>query len=201
MDIKANIHDLNNVENYDNKPFLVDTNIWLWLTYTKIMPTRSDLRNKVIQYTDKIIEMQLNGAVLVYSALTFSEIATSIEKQEMAEHIEGQNPDFNLNESKSKFFKVKKILRNDSALRNKVAMEVKSSLTQLTDVADRQADDNLTKFDFTKFADDLKETTLDGTDILLNNIGAQEGLNVITDDRDYGSVNGLNVFTLNKDLI
>lgn len=202
MEVKAEIHDLSSIENYNGEPFLVDTNIWLWITYSKIMPTKPELRDKVIQYTDKIMEMQREGALLVYSALTFSEVATNIEKQELAEHISSRNPDLNFRESKSKVFSKKKLFRNDINIRNRVADEISASISQIVDLADKQADDNLTKLTIEQFVKDIRETTLDGTDVLLKHIGVHDDIvNVVTDDKDYGSVDGLRVFTLNKELI
>lgn len=85
-DNSVNLDTLNfNNDNIKNQYFIIDTNIWMWLLYAKHVPENK--REQVTKYIDAIEKIKEYGGILVYSALTFSELATNIERMEHGDYL------------------------------------------------------------------------------------------------------------------
>lgn len=88
--------------------------------------------------------------------------------------------------------------------RNNVVEDIEISLNQITRIGESdeafvEVLNYIKKDDFIKT---VQETTLDGTDILMANFIKQNGVqNIITNDRDYLTIRGVNIFTFDLRVI
>jgi hypothetical protein len=129
----------------------------------------------------------ITGSRLLYSGLSLAELAHQIEEEER------------------KFFnptlKPKIYRHNYPSERNKVVHEVQtawSTVTSIADCVEILVDENTTNKSLIRFQTQL----LDGYDLLIleamNKVGVKK---IITDDGDYLTVPGIQVFTANNNFI
>jgi predicted nucleic acid-binding protein len=168
-----------------NDIFLVDTNVWYWLTYTQasISPPPYQI-NDYPAYLTKIISAQ---GLLLYCGLSLAELAHNIEKAER--------------EIFSTTLKPKEYRHNKPTERANVVAEVIVAWGQVTSIAvstDVTIDETTTNASLTRFQTQL----LDGYDLLILEAMDKAGIvQVITDDGDYVTVPGIKVFTANRNVI
>jgi hypothetical protein len=165
--------------------FLVDTNVWYWLTYTPASTSaRSYQSNDYSAYLRKIISAQ---GLLLYCGLSLAELAHNIEKAERAIF--------------STILNTKEYRHNDPTERANVVAEVVAAWGQVTSIAesiDVTIDEITTNASLTRFQTQL----LDGYDLLFLEAMDKAGVvQVITDDGDYVTVPGIKVFTANRNVI
>lgn len=165
--------------------FLVDTNVWYWLTYTQASTFADPYQiNDYPAYLRKVISAQ---GLLLYCGLSLAELAHNIEQVER------------------KIFpttvKPKEYRHNYSIERANVVAEVIAAWSQVTSIAvstDVTVDETTTNASLTRFQTQL----LDGYDLLILEAMDKAGIvQVITDDGDYVTVPGIKVFTANRNVI
>jgi len=167
--------------------FLVDTNVWLWQTYSQIASARTI--KKIQAYTPYIKKARTHGATLVYSGLIFAELTHVIEKTELSIYNE---------RTKSKLTQ-KEYRHNYPKERDNVIAAVESAWKQVESLAipiDLTVNDQTTHAALSRF----QRQALDGYDLLLLEAISQSGsgqIKVITDDMDYSVVPNIQVFTNN----
>jgi len=165
--------------------FLVDSNVWYWLTYPRASVSAQPYQIK--DYPSYISKSLSAKSLLSYSGLSLAELAHLIEKAEQ------------------KFFDpsifLKEYRRNYPAERANVAAEVQSVWSQVKAIAvpiNLTIDESTTDAVLTRFQNQL----LDGYDLFILETMKKEGIeNVITDDGDYITVSGIRVFTSNRNAI
>jgi hypothetical protein len=165
--------------------FLVDTNVWYWLTYTQASTSPPPYQiNDYPAYLTKIISAQ---GLLLYCGLSLAELAHNIEKAER--------------EIFSTTLKPKEYRHNEPTERANVVAEVIAAWGQVTSIAvstDVTIDETTTNASLTRFQTQL----LDGYDLLILEAMDKAGVvQVITDDGDYVTVPGIKVFTANRNVI
>jgi len=165
--------------------FLVDTNVWYWLTYTQASTSaRSYQSNDYSAYLRKIISAK---GLLLYCGLSLAELAHNIEKAERAIF--------------STTLNTKEYRHNEPTERANVVAEVLAAWGQVTSIAvstDVTIDEITTNASLTRFQTQL----LDGYDLLFLEAMDKAGVvQVITDDGDYVTVPGIKVFTANRNVI
>ena len=165
--------------------FLVDTNVWYWLTYTQASTSPPSYQiNDYPAYLTKIISAQ---GLLLYCGLSLAELAHNIEKAER--------------EIFSTTLKPKEYRHNKPPERANVVAEVIAAWGQVTSIAvstDVTIDETTTNASLTRFQTQL----LDGYDLLILEAMDKAGVvQVITDDGDYVTVPGIKVFTANLNVI
>ncbi|MEG4058005.1 MULTISPECIES: hypothetical protein [unclassified Microcoleus] len=165
--------------------FLVDTNVWYWLTYTQASTYPPPYQiNDYPAYLTKIISAQ---GLLLYCGLSLAELAHNIEKAER--------------EIFSTTLKPKEYRHNKPTERANVVAEVIAAWGQVTSIAvstDVTIDETTTNASLTRFQTQL----LDGYDLLILEAMDKAGVvQVITDDGDYVTVPGIKVFTANRNVI
>lgn len=187
--IQADIIDIASDSPQQQDIFLVDTNVWLWQTYSKCIPSNTRVQQKINFYTSYLRKARLAGSMLTYSGLALAELAHVIEKTEY--EIYKANNRVTL--------KPKEYRHNHPAERAKVAREVALAWEQVKRLAvpvNLTIDDEVTSASLERF----KTQALDGYDLLtLEAISrADPGqVKVITDDIDYVAVPGIQMFTKN----
>ncbi len=171
--------------------FAVDTNVWLWMTYTNIQYVNySPMPYQIKEYPDYLCKIFANEASLYKCELSFAELAHRIEavEREIYEGAKGQIG--------SKAYR-----HNYPDLRNDLLEEINgawlsvnsyaSSLPLTVDCA------------FTDSAiDQMRQKLVDGYDLFILHSMREAGLDkLITDDGDFATVPGIRVFTANKNVI
>jgi hypothetical protein len=206
LNIQANVIDIKTDTPQPSDIFLVDTNVWLWQTYSRLSSqefarfaasnrqrARSEAqraREKIAEYTPYIEKVLLSGATIVYSGLILAELAHIIEKTE-----------YEIYKNKGGVsLKLKEYRHNLTTERANVVAEVQSAWSQVEAIAvcaDLIINDETTQAALTRF----QTQALDGYDLLLLEAIGQAGsgqIRVITDDMDYATVSGIQVFTSNS---
>ncbi|MDF0551565.1 hypothetical protein [Kamptonema sp. UHCC 0994] len=165
--------------------FLVDTNVWYWLSYTKASTSALPYQiNDYPAYLRKVISAQ---GLLLYCGLSLAELAHNIEQVERKIF--------------STTLNTKEYRHNYSTERANVVAEVVAAWSQVTSIAvstDVTVDETTTNASLTRFQTQL----LDGYDLLILEAMDKAGIvQVITDDGDYVTVPGIKVFTANRNVI
>ncbi|MEG4585600.1 hypothetical protein QUA54_10350 [Microcoleus sp. MOSTC5] len=165
--------------------FLVDTNVWYWLTYTQASTSALPYQIKDYPaYLTKIISAQ---GSLLYCGLSLAELAHNIEQAERAIFSTRLQP--------------KEYRHNEPTERANVVAEVIAAWGQVISMAgsaDVNIDETTTNASLTRFQTQI----LDGYDLLILEAMDKAGVvQVITDDGDYVTVPGIKVFTANRKVV
>lgn len=188
LNIQAEVVDIRSDSPEKNDIFLVDTNVWLWQTYTKAAIFSQNVRNKISEYSQYLAIARSNGAILTYSGLILAELAHVIEKTE-----------FKIFRQQDQSVKPKEYRHNYPNERANVVSEVQSAWNQVEAIAvsaDLMIDEASTQAALARF----QSQALDGYDLLLLESISRAGagqIKVLTDDMDYTVVPGIQVFTSN----
>lgn len=189
--------------------FLVDTNVWLWQTYSRysvpnlaqsdlsLSSSHQDLRRlqrKTAKYLTYIKQASITGAILVYSELMLSELSHVIETTEFKIYKSRNNlPNLSLKEYRNNF-------PNE---RSDVVDEVQSvwrQVEQFAVPANLMVNNQVAQSALTRF----ETQSLDGYDLFIieaiNRAGAGQ-VRIITDDQDYVTVSNIQVYTANGNAI
>lgn len=191
--IQAQVIDVNSDVPQAEDIFFVDTNVWYWLTYSKANSASLSKRSRpnayqINDYPSYFQNAVVAGATLYCSGLSLSELAHRIERAE-CEIFKGQQ------------FSLKDFRRNYPTRRTQVVAEISGAWNQVTSFAnllDLNIEDNTTNAALARFATQL----IDGYDLfLLETMQKHSVIQVITDDGDYVTVPGIQVFTANPNVI
>lgn len=175
--------------------FLVDTNVWLWQTYSGFTPHNPGVQAKIKAYTSYLKQARVVGATLAYSGLILAELAHVIERRECEIYQQRVG-------CKTKL-KLKDYRYNYPAERTNVVAEVESSWKQVEQLGvsiNIIVNDEITNSALNRF----RTQALDGYDLLILEAISRAGagqIKVITDDMDYAVVPGIQVFTKNNFVI
>jgi predicted nucleic acid-binding protein len=189
--IAAEIVDLRQDAPKSTDVFLVDSNVWYWLTYTKASLVESHhARRCALDYSTFLNKVINQKAQLCRCGLSMAELAHIIEKSERA-----------IFSSKHGRIDTKEYRHNHPAERSSVIAEIQTAWGQVKSMAlplDILIDSNLTDVAMASFS----KNTLDGYDIffleLMNNNKVPQ---IITDDGGFATVPGIRVFTANQNVI
>lgn len=186
--ISANVYNIGDYTPNDGECFLVDTNIWYWMTYSKGIPSNRQYLNA---YNSFISLSLANNAKLFHSGLSLAELSHIIEGTERKIH-EGV--------IKAKI-KTKEFRHNYSKERLAAMKEVEASWLQVKSLAE-QVELSICDVTTDNCLENMTANTLDGYDLMIYEcMKNYEIKNIITDDGDYTSVDGINVFTLNANVL
>lgn len=169
--------------------YFVDTNVWYWFCCGS-HPGFSGADWKVRKYS-RFIERVLNSRARVFhTTLTFAELANVIERRtaDYYRALKGLDGDI-------------KELRLNPEFKELVSAGVDNAWLNVTTTS-RCVDINIGD-DFALRAKALfKRYPLDAYDSFFVSLSVQEGiLNIVTDDSDFQSVDGLRLFTANRAML
>jgi len=168
--------------------FLVDTNVWYWLTYPK---ATSHIPEQISYYHNYLDSTSSASAKIFYSGLTLAELSHVIEKTER--EIYERDIDGNI--------KPKEFRHNLADQRRRVVSEVRVAWAQVTSLAESLAvtiDSPTT----TAALKRLQTEKVDGYDLFILETMQDHGVvQIITDDGDFATVPGIQVFTANRNVI
>jgi hypothetical protein len=189
--IQADVIDIRNDSPRKSDIFLVDTNVWLWQTYTNASATAQAYQlNNYPNYLAQALGIK---ATLSYSVLTLAELASVIERIEL--DIYNRNNGLSL--------KLKEYRHNYPTERANVVAEVQSAWSQVEAIAvsaDLTINDDIARAALNRF----QAQSVDGYDLLILEAISRAGtgqIQVITDDMDYATVPNIQVFTSNGRVI
>jgi predicted nucleic acid-binding protein len=173
----------------DDDMFLVDTNVWFWLTYTQA--STYSMPYQIKDYPAYIAKALTTKCLLSYCGLSLSELAHNIEQTERK-----------IFDSRSSItVKPKEYRHNYPNERANVISEIEIAWSQVTSIAastDITINETLTNAALNRF----KTQALDGYDLMILEAMDQAGIDkIITDDGDYVTVPGIKVFTANQNAI
>ncbi|HCM6912316.1 PIN domain-containing protein [Klebsiella aerogenes] len=186
--ILADVYDIGNYTPKEHDVFLVDTNVWYWMTYSKGIPANRQYLNA---YNSFINLSLTNNSTLFHSGLSLAELAHIIEGTERKIH-EG---------ILRKSIQTKEFRHDYSKERSAAMKEVETSWLQVKSLA-QQVELNICNETTDSCLSNMQTNTLDGYDLMIHECMKNHQItNIITDDGDYTSVPGINVFTCNKNVI
>lgn len=186
--ILSNVYNLDAFTPSSDDSFFVDTNIWYWLTYSKGIPPKRAFLNK---YNNFISLALGNDSTLFHSGLSLSELAHIIESTERKIHEQLIN----------KVIPTKEFRYNYPKERIAAVNEIETSWLQVESLA-QQINLNICEPLTTICLKNMSVNTLDGYDLMIHESMIQSGIkNIITDDGDFTSIDGINVFTLNRNVL
>ena len=177
----ARVFDIRHDTPRSNDKFLVDTNVWFWLTYPIIHTTFSN-RPSYYQiehypiYIEKIID---TDAQLFRCEFSFYELANIIEKSEWQIH-EYSSKGL---KSKSEYRKAKKHFREIESVSTPIEL-------------------SLSEFSTNQVLETMKNVTLNSFDFLFVQAAKRENnVSLLTNDPDFIKIPGITIFTANQKLI
>lgn len=168
--------------------FLVDTNVWYWLTYP---PASLSLTAYQSSYSNYITDTVTAGATLCCSGLSLAELAHIIEREEKK-----------LSSYSSIRITSKEYRHNYPSERARVVSQVQAVWNQVESIYAVQIDLTLDKATVDTAVTRFSTQCLDGYDLFILESMKQESLTkIITDDGDYVTVPGIQMFTANPGVI
>jgi len=168
--------------------FLVDTNVWYWTTYPK---ATSYIPNQISDYPGYLNNALGASAKIFHSGLTLAELTHIIEKTEREIY------ERNIGSS----VKPKEFRHNLSGQRSRVVSEVQAAWAQVASLAEPLAA-SIDTPTTTAALNRLQAEKVDGYDLfLLESMKTHGVVQVITDDGDFATVPGIQVFTANRNVI
>lgn len=191
--IQAHIIDLRRDVPNLNDQFFVDTNVWLWMGYVNAALTARQYQ--ITEYPSYLIAVQQAGAKLHKSALSFSELAHVIERNELV-RFHQQNP-------QHVAVRLKEFRHNFPIERQNVISRISQTwqtAEQLTEYVSLPA-----IIDHLKVADALNKLPQSGLDIfdwvMVESARSAKITQIITDDADFGTLPDVQIFTANNTLL
>ncbi|MEH1850314.1 MAG: PIN domain-containing protein [Nostoc sp.] len=185
--VKADVIDIATDSPQKGDIFLVDTNVWYWLTYP---PASLSLTAYQSNYSNYITDTFTAGATLCCSGLSLAELAHIIEREEKrlsSYRSSSNNKEYRHNYPSERTKVVSRVKAAWNRVKNIYALQISVELDENT------VDNALTQF---------STQCLDGYDLFILESMKQESVNkIITDDGDYVTVPGIQVFTANPGAI
>ncbi|HAX78107.1 MAG TPA: hypothetical protein DCY88_20385 [Cyanobacteria bacterium UBA11372] len=183
--VQAEVVDIRSDQPKKDDIFLVDTNVWYWLTYTKA--STSAISYQITDYSTYLAKALAAQSLLLYCGLSLAELAYNIEQTEKRLFCSS--------------LKAKEYRHNYPGERANVIAEIQAAWSQVTSIAvstDITVDEATTNACLNRFQTQL----LDGYDLLILEAMDKAGIvQAITDDGDYVTVPGIRVFTANRNVL
>lgn len=185
--IRAQVVDINVDTPRSDDVFVVDTNVWYWMTYPNATYNVPSQLSVYPQYVNVALGVQSR---IYHSGLSLAELAHLIEKteREIYERAVGD-------------IKPKEYRHNIAAERSRVTLEIKAAWGLVTSLAN----DLVITIDTATTAaalQRLQAEKVDGYDLfILESMKKHDLLQMITDDGDFATVPRIQVFTANRNVI
>lgn len=189
LTVRARIVDIRADTPKDTDVFLVDTNAWYWLFYSRASVSVTAIQANYPNYLKAAIGAK--SALHCYG-LTFAELAHNIEKTER-EIYEAQ--------AGGKKIPAKEFRHDYQQQRRKIVTlisETWADVLSASTMLDLDMDNDFMRSALTLFP----SVGLDGYDLFMAEAALKAGVTqIVTDDGDYATVPGLTIFTANQKVI
>lgn len=186
----SNIIDINNIDiaTIDKSElFALDTNVLYWIHYSKASdPSLRVLPYQVSKYPDFVSELLDNGNCLITTVLNISELIHVVENSEHKIYKA-------MNHSNIK----KKDFRKLLSERSKYKKELETIMLQLKETYEDQIKIvDIREEYINNYINNIENNSCDIFDYLIIDKLKKEGINnFITDDKDFITIDGINLFT------
>lgn len=173
----------------NKKEFCLDTNVLYWYTYPRYTQLLSkNVQKQAQSYYDFVDILVGNGNPLLTTRYNITELINIIEKHEYdifcASHPEAKYS--------------KKDFRRIPEERERLQRTLKLTLSNVNNIC-KTADFNITESILNNCISTLDQHRCDVFDfVILSYYKANNHLNIITDDNDFASVDGINLYTANE---
>ncbi len=194
--VRANVVDIKTDRPQKSDRFLIDTNAWYWLAYSRSKDTLRPPKDYQIKQYPRYITAALNTtSTLFWSGLSMAEITTLIERSE--HDIFCQENQLDPND-----FSLKEYRHGRSSERtNHVIPEIKT-VWDIVESCGQCLESIIHQETVTQAIEDLKNQEVDGYDGLMVHAAKTANISqIITDDIDFITVPGITVFTANRNAI
>ena len=186
--IEADVVDINSDTPKKSDVFLVDTNVWFWMTYSS-----AGIASNPYQLSDypKYVNTALEkGARVCRTGFSLAELSHRIEETEHEIYKNYVKP-----------MDLKEYRHNLPAERTRIVSEVQAAWGQVKSLAEPLAltiDEPATDASLARF----QTEKVDGYDLFILETLAKHGLiQIITDDGDFATSRGIQVFTANRNVL
>lgn len=187
--VQADVIDITSDTPQKGDIFLVDTNVWYWLTYPSATFSASHQGSYSNYIIDIINDVKKVGATLCCSGLSLAELSHLIEKDEKRLSIYS-------------YINSKEYRHNYPSERAKVVSEVQNAWDQVQNIYAYLIHLNLDQKTVDAALNRFSNQCLDGYDLFILESMQQESITkIITDDGDYVTVPGIQVFTANPEAL
>lgn len=190
--VQADVFDITRTSSSSTDCFLVDSNIWFWMTYSHAGHGEPGWRTALMnQYATFVQEAFGKGVRLLVCGLSLAELSHTIERTEREIH-----------ELKcSIHVNAKEYRHNSDIQRMGVVKEIKAAWDQVSSLAECLMV-NIDTLTTMAALDRLQTEKVDGYDLFILETMKKHGvMQIITDDGDFSTVPGLQVFTVNRKVI
>lgn len=187
--IRADVIDITHDSPTDRDLLLVDTNVWIWLTYppaTLLQKSQSQQANDYPRYVNAAVSA---NATLAHTGLAFTEVASVIERLEHQAYAKTHT-----NVSKKDF-------RHMPLERRRVARLIIASWRQMGQFS-APLDVPMAQSDIRSAIARVLTWSIDGNDALFLLAATREGIrDIVSDDSDFAAIPGIRLFTANPAVI
>jgi predicted nucleic acid-binding protein len=189
--VRADVVDIGTDTPKSADVFLVDSNVWYWMTYSNAPHGEPAWRSSVMSgYANYVKSADSVGSRLLWSGLSLAELSHLIEKtqREIYEAMNGP-------------IKSKEFRHTLAAERSQVVAEIQSAWSQVKSLAhplSATIDEPATDAALAR----LQTQFMDGYDLfILEAMTSNQVAQIITDDGDFATVPGIQVFTSNQNVL
>jgi len=186
--IKADIIDINNDTPRNTDTFLIDSNVWFWLTY-------SGASHSAVAYQIKVYPSYVNyalklGSSIFRSGLSLAELSHLIERVE-----------YQVYSTYCSSITPKEYRHNIEAERKRIVAEIRAAWGQVKSLAkplELVVDEPTTDQVLSR----IQTQKVDGYDLfILETLAKHNIIQIISDDGDYATVPGIQLFTANQNVL
>jgi predicted nucleic acid-binding protein len=185
--VQADVVDLTKDTPKPTDAFFVDSNVWFWVTYPNAPSTGPTQLTEYPEYLNTVLS---NGAKTYHSGLSLAELAHTIEKTEREIYCQFVSA-----------IRAKEYRHNEPLERTRIVNTIAGAWGQVTSLAaplSANIDDSTTSAALNR----LQSENVDGYDLfILESMKSHGVVQVITDDGDFSTVPGIQVFTANRNVI
>ena len=189
--IQADVVDLRSDLPQKDDRFLVDTNVWFWMTYSRA--SQAPITYQARTYPSYARMVRAAGGKLYRCNLSFAELAHAIERDERTV--------FNRTRAAGTTVETKEFRHNYPTERSNVLAEIQSAWGLVKTLAlplEVSIDESTTDVALQK----LSSVRVDGYDLFILEAMTSDGIGrIVTDDGDFTTVPGIQVFTANSNVI
>jgi len=186
--IQADVVDITSDMPKSSDVFIVDTNVWFWMTYPNA--DQSAISYQLSNYPKYVNVALGKGAKVCRTGFSLAELSHRIEKTE-----------FEIYSAYVKPIDLKEYRHNLPTERTRIVSEVQAAWGQVKSLAEPivlTIDEPTTDSALARFQTDK----VDGYDLFILEAMKNHGVvQVITDDGDFATVSGIQVFTANRNVI
>ncbi|HHV41890.1 MAG TPA: PIN domain-containing protein [Clostridiaceae bacterium] len=192
--VQADVFDIRQTNPQGSDCFLVDSNVWLWMTYSNAGHDEPNWRAALMaKYVTFVQDAVINNGKVYCCGLSLAELSHIIEKTEREIH----------EASTGTSIKAKEYRHNFTIQRTRIVVKVQNAWNQVFTVEEHKPlsitiDSSTT----TAALNRLQTEKVDGYDLFILESMRSHGVEqVITDDGDFVTVPGIQVFTANRNAL